>query len=88
MIMPYRWIALVAFALAGCQEDGSVSLAACGADQLQDLVDKAPDMMGMVELPASTRILGPDDAATTDLVPERLNVSFDAEGIVTRVWCG
>jgi len=81
----HRFAPLMLLALAACQEE---TASVCGADGLQDLVDKAPDMMGMMELPADYRLLGPDDVATTDFLPERLNISVDEDGIVTRVWCG
>ncbi|MEM1272497.1 MAG: I78 family peptidase inhibitor [Pseudomonadota bacterium] len=78
---------MACLAVSGCQEDGA-DLSACGADELQDLVGQSPEMMGMIDLPEDTRMLGPDDAATTDFVPDRLNVSYDEAGVVTRVWCG
>lgn len=86
-MIAYRFAPLMLLALAACQEEGP-DLTACGADALQELVDKTPEMMGMLELPASTRMLGPDTAATTDHIPDRLNITYDEEGVVTRVWCG
>ena len=78
---------LTALGLASCR-DGANDLATCGADALQELVGQSPEMMGMVDIPMEARMLGPDSAATTDFRPERLNLSYDEDGAITRVWCG
>ena len=82
-----RLIPLILLALAACREEVDET-AACGADELQELVGQSPDMMGMMDIPMDARMLGPDSVATTDFVPDRLNISYDEDGVVTRVWCG
>jgi hypothetical protein len=83
----HKTIPLMLLVLAACQKDNG-DLAACGADELQELVGQSPEMMGMMDIPMDARMLGPDDVATTDFVPDRLNISYDEDGVVTRVWCG
>ncbi|CUJ15719.1 I78 family peptidase inhibitor [Cognatishimia activa] len=55
----------------------------------------ALDVVGMAAmdfdpalLPEKTRILKPGDVATMDLVPTRLNLLTDFNGIITRAYCG
>lgn len=55
----------------------------------------ALDVVGMTAsefdtalLPEKTRILKPGDEATMDLVPTRLNLLTDFNGIITRAYCG
>ncbi|MDR6787556.1 hypothetical protein J2Y58_000897 [Sphingomonas sp. BE138] len=38
--------------------------------------------------PRRIRVLGPNDAGTMDLLPNRLNVHLDAEGRILRLTCG
>lgn len=78
---------IVVLSLVACQDDDG-DLTACGADELQELVGQSPEMMGMIDIPIEARMLGPDAVATTDFVADRLNISFDEDSIVTRVWCG
>ena len=80
-------MALIPLALAACQEEGADG-AACGADELQELVGQSPEMMGMMDIPMDARMIGPDTAVTRDFRPDRLNISYGEDGLVTRVWCG
>jgi hypothetical protein len=59
----------------------------CGAAGYRGLVGKN---IAAVTLPraAPIRVLGPDDAATMDHVPERLNIMTNAEGRILRLRCG
>lgn len=86
-ISMYRCLPLILLALAACREEGP-DLSACGADELQELVGSSPDVMGMLDFPDNARILGPDIAATTDFVPDRLNITFDENSVITQVSCG
>ena len=68
----------------GTVEDGED---ACGASGYQALVG-AP--LAAVTLPADlgARIIREGDAVTMDFNAERMNIEVDAEGRVTRVFCG
>ena len=60
---------------------------ACGASGYRGLIGSP---LAAVTLPAglNARILGPDTAATTDFVPERLNLWVSRSGLIERVYCG
>ena len=60
---------------------------ACGASGYQSLVGA---QLAAVTLPADlgARVIGPDDVVTTDFSAERMNIEVDAEGRITRVYCG
>ena len=58
-------------------------LEAC-LEESQKLLVGQPVAQARLTLPATARIIGPDDIYVQDYRPERLN----AEGIVTRLWCG
>ena len=60
---------------------------ACGASGYQSLVGA---QLASVTLPADlgARVVGPDDVVTTDFSAERLNIEVDADGRITRVYCG
>ncbi|WP_201774376.1 I78 family peptidase inhibitor [Jannaschia aquimarina] len=59
----------------------------CGAEGYASLVGTN---VAAVTLPADLnhRILAPGGIATTDFVPDRLNIETDAEGTITRLYCG
>lgn len=82
---PVRLFPLMLLALAACQEETADT---CGAEDHQDLVGRAPGMMGMMDIPLDARIIGPNDAVTQDHNPERLNIYYDADNLITRVSCG
>lgn len=60
---------------------------ACKASEYQSLVGTNA---AAVTLPADLphRILGPNDVATMDYRPDRLNIMTDEAGVVTEVKCG
>jgi hypothetical protein len=60
---------------------------ACGADDYAGLVGAN---IAAVTLPAdlNARILGPDDAATMDFIPDRLNILTDEDGVILSLDCG
>ena len=53
-----------------------------------DLVGMAATDIDPSLLPEKTRILQPGDVATMDLIPTRLNLLTDTNGIITRAYCG
>ncbi|SFG87709.1 Peptidase inhibitor I78 family protein [Palleronia marisminoris] len=85
-------VACLALALAACQTTPAppAEASACEATaqrlqstQLGTPVD-AIDATG----PAGRRVIGPDMAVTMDFVPGRLNLETDADGRLTRAYCG
>jgi len=41
-----------------------------------------------VAIPGIVRIIPEGSPVTTDFLPDRTNVDVDAEGRITRLWCG
>ncbi|WP_370300768.1 hypothetical protein [Pseudooceanicola sp.] len=62
-------------------------LEAC-LEESQKLLVGQPVAQARLTLPATARIIGPDDIYVQDYRPERLNADYNAQGIVTRLWCG
>jgi hypothetical protein len=75
-------LALAACVAAGPEEES------CGAAGMQDLVGQDKAVFAAMTLPVGTRIIEPGMAITEDYSPSRLNIDLDAEGRITRVWCG
>ncbi|MEM9756109.1 MAG: I78 family peptidase inhibitor [Pseudomonadota bacterium] len=61
---------------------------ACGADGWQFLIGQNRDILAVTPIPTPMRALGPTDVATTDFIPERLNIFWDEDEVITRVECG
>jgi hypothetical protein len=61
---------------------------ACGAAGLQGLVGQPETVLAAMTFPAPMRVLRPGMAVTMDYSPDRLNVTLDAGGTITRVACG
>ncbi len=59
----------------------------CGAAALQDRIGEGRTAL-TDPLPEGTRIIPPGTAVTQDYRPERLNIDVDAQGRITRIWCG
>lgn len=85
-------IAAMATALAGCGTIGGSADATdptdpCGAKGYSALLG-AP--LAAVTLPAdlNDRVLRPGDAATTDYIPDRLNIELDENGTIVGLSCG
>lgn len=81
--------ALMIGALAGCigPQDIAPDGDACGAAQMQALIGTpvaAQDFTGR----DAVRILPPGAMMTMDHRPDRLNIEHDADGVITRIWCG
>jgi hypothetical protein len=60
----------------------------CGAAGLQVLVGQRVELFEGQIRPGPKRILGPNDAATTDFNPKRTNVYIDDQNRITRITCG
>lgn len=81
--------------LAACQQgtsstDGPAADmdAQCIAPSLQTMVGQNRSELASQDLPNPTRILGPGMAMTMDYRPDRLNVEYDSDDIIVRIYCG
>ncbi len=78
--------------LAACQEDEAnlpdPAADACDAAGWSHLIGQNRDVLAATTFPAPMRVIGPNDAVTMDFLPNRLNVVYDAEGVIVRVECG
>ncbi len=63
------------------------ALAACGANQVQQLVGLSYDGV-QDSFAADARIIPPNSPVTQDYRPARLNVDLDMDGAISRIWCG
>lgn len=59
----------------------------CGAAALADHLGAPAADLGTA-LPAGARLLPPGSMMTQDFRPDRVNLDLDAEGRITRIWCG
>lgn len=71
------------------------ALESCGASHLADAVGKelvegaaGPDEVSMAALPDNHRAVRPGMAVTMDFVPERLTLTTNARGVITKLTCG
>lgn len=62
--------------------------AACRADEFQSLVGLSSEDLLEVEILGPVTIIRPNQAVTTDFIPNRLNIALSSEDIVIRVYCG
>lgn len=60
----------------------------CEAQAWTGLLGRTMDELQAMALPQSKRVLAHDALYTDDYVPSRLNIQFDDQGRVARVWCG
>lgn len=86
MILP-----ATALVLAACQP-GTAEMSdapdACGATALASLVGTAAAAHDFSDPDRPHRVIPPNAAVTMDHRPDRLNVDVDADGVITRLWCG
>ncbi len=61
---------------------------ACGDRSWEGLVGQDAEGLNHGILPKRTRIIRPLSAITMDHLPNRLNLVTDAEGVITRTYCG
>lgn len=60
---------------------------ACEASQLQGLVGHDKAVLNVSKLDKPVRMIGPAMAVTDDYRPDRVNVEYDAKGVITRISC-
>ena len=79
-------------ALAACQTDVATApdpmAPNCGADGLQALVGGPLSAFAAPPAARAVRVIGPDMAVTMDYRPDRLNVEYDRDQVIRRVFCG
>ncbi len=61
---------------------------ACGASDLQGLVGQPVADQDFAAFGASQRIMQDGSPMTMDYRADRLNVTYDGRGRITRIWCG
>ncbi len=92
--MRNSFIAAGLLALAACQtaptgeEQMTDQPPSCIAPDLQGSVGQRLSTLDQTQLPEPKRIIGPGTAVTMDYRSDRLNVQHDANGIITRIFCG
>jgi hypothetical protein len=77
--------------LAGCVVDTVPTrpdLSSCTSNATHRLVGSSISLVNTSSLASTVRILPPNGIATMDYNPARLNISTDANGIITQVSCG
>ena len=65
-----------------------LSMETCGADRYQHLVGQPATVLERTLIMQHLRIVGPDEAVTMDLRPDRLNFWLDKGRRIERVDCG
>lgn len=60
----------------------------CAASTYEYVVGLDREVLDTTLMPASTRIIGPDDLVTQDYSPSRINVNVDDFDVIERVYCG
>ena len=61
---------------------------ACGAAALQQLLGAPVADQDFAGIGAARRIMADGSPMTMDYRADRLNVTYDAQGRITRIWCG
>jgi hypothetical protein len=77
--------------LAGCVVETVPTrpdLSTCTSNATHQLVGTSISLVNTSQLASTVRILPPNGIATMDYNPARLNISTDANGIITQVSCG
>lgn len=60
----------------------------CGADRFADWMGKTEQDVDLSRLPRAHRWVCKDCKITQDDAPARINFDLDADGKITRIWCG
>jgi hypothetical protein len=78
--------------LAGCVEltpkPTLADLSSCTSNATHRIVGSSISLVNTSSLAETVRVLPPNGIATMDYNPARLNISTDANGIITQVSCG
>lgn len=61
--------------------------ASCGAEDFQEVVGQDLSDVSMVT-DLKARILRPTTITTMDYLATRMNIAVDADGVITRIYCG
>ncbi|WP_417726652.1 I78 family peptidase inhibitor [Roseovarius sp.] len=82
--------ALMIGVLAGClgPKDEAPEEDDCGAAHMQPLIGTPVVAQDFTTSAAALRLLPPGAMMTMDHRPDRLNIEHDANGVITRIWCG
>lgn len=59
----------------------------CGAGGYQGLIGQPRDVLSQMTFPIGTRVIGPDDAVTSDFRPDRLNIEYGRSGRIEKISC-
>ena len=91
--MRITMLAAAAAALTGCMPENETDQPSqpdtgCGAEAMQNLVGQPAEAHDFDTGDRPLRMLPPGSAMTMDHRPDRLNVELDADGVITRIWCG
>jgi hypothetical protein len=84
-------LAAMLFLIACMPETPQVSTPAdnaCGAANLQGLLGQPVAQQDFSGLGGAQRIMAEGSAMTMDYRADRLNVTYDSRGRITRIWCG
>lgn len=60
---------------------------ACRASAYQGLIGQPREVLNSMTFPIGTRQIGPDQAVTSDLRPDRLNIEYGTSGRIEKVSC-
>lgn len=59
----------------------------CGAQGYQGLIGQPRAALAAMTFPVGTRVIGPDDAVTSDFRPERLNIEYSRNDRIDKISC-
>jgi hypothetical protein len=84
------FVALATVSLTACVAGGGTSVPTdvCGAANMQSFVGQPESALKGSSFTGPVRILHPNDAATMDYSGGRINFVIDANGVISRVYCG
>lgn len=85
-----RKLSLIALlVLAACVEAAEPPAPdGCGAGALQGLVGQPRSVLETTRFGTEVRIVGDGDPVTLDFSATRLNITYDKDGRISRVFCG
>jgi len=84
----------IVLALVGCApaEQPMVmimpEIPACDTEALAGYVGAGREVLSGVRFKVPVRWIEPDGLVTLDYNPERINFKLDADGVITRIYCG
>lgn len=59
----------------------------CGAAGYQGLIGQPRSVLDGMKFPIATRVIGPNDAITSDFQPKRLNIEYGRGGLIEKIGC-